>query len=28
MKRIRKDKTVNEINTLDDLRKMLEQYGT
>lgn len=28
MKRIRKDKTVNEINTLDDLRKMLKQYGT
>jgi DNA ligase-1 len=28
MKRIRKDKTVEEINTLDDLKKMLELYGT
>jgi DNA ligase-1 len=27
MKRIRKDKTVDEINTLDDLRGMLHQFG-
>jgi DNA ligase-1 len=27
MHRWRKDKTVDEINTLDDLKKMLEQYG-
>jgi DNA ligase-1 len=27
MKRIRKDKPIDEINTLDDLKKMLLQYG-
>ncbi len=27
MKRIRKDKTVDEINTLDDLKEMLHQFG-